>query len=138
MSRTLKLDEDEREKLVADIDPDFPKYTTQIMNTANQNAQGTRPNVVGQMSELIEDYKQEDPNGSYENLERFYYENCNGEERIQEATRKVYEMVVKMREATEEIDEAMVQRWIQDLVLYKTYTGLERNEEAIFKKLSEE
>ena len=33
---------------------EFPKYTTQIMNLANQNAQGTRPNVVGQMSELIE------------------------------------------------------------------------------------
>jgi len=26
---------------------EFPKYTTQIMNLANQNAQGTRPKVVG-------------------------------------------------------------------------------------------
>ena len=26
---------------------DFPKYTTQLMNLANQNAQGTRPRVVG-------------------------------------------------------------------------------------------
>jgi hypothetical protein len=32
----------------------FPKYTTQIMNLANQNAQGTRPRVVGQMSELVQ------------------------------------------------------------------------------------
>ena len=29
--------------------PEFPKYTTQIMNLANQNAQGTRPRVAGQM-----------------------------------------------------------------------------------------
>lgn len=29
---------------------DFPKYTTQILNLANQNAQGTRPRVVGQLS----------------------------------------------------------------------------------------
>lgn len=28
----------------------FPKYATQILNLANQNAQGTRPAVVGQMS----------------------------------------------------------------------------------------
>lgn len=138
MSRTLKLTEDEREKLVADIDPDFPKYTTQIMNTANQNAQGTRPRVVGQMSELIQEYKQEYPDGSFEDWERFYYENCNGEERIEQASQKVFEMVVKMREAAEAIDEAMVQRWIEDLVLYKTYNGLGRNEEAIFKKLSKE
>ena len=31
----------------------FPKYTTQLMNLANQTAQGTRPKVVGQMSELF-------------------------------------------------------------------------------------
>ena len=30
----------------------FPKYTSQLINWANQNAQGTRPAVVGQMSEL--------------------------------------------------------------------------------------
>lgn len=28
---------------------DFPKYTTQIINLVNSNAQGTRPVVVGQM-----------------------------------------------------------------------------------------
>lgn len=30
----------------------FPKYTSQLINWANQNAQGTRPVVVGQMSEF--------------------------------------------------------------------------------------
>lgn len=86
MSRTIKLDEDERERLVADIEPDFPKYTTQIMNPANQNAQGTRPKVVGQMSELVEEYKEKYPDGGYEEWEQFYLEECNGEERIEEAT----------------------------------------------------
>lgn len=32
----------------------FPKYATQLINLANQNAQGTRPEVVGQMSDLSE------------------------------------------------------------------------------------
>ena len=31
----------------------FPKYTSQLINLANQNAQGTRPAVVGQMSDLF-------------------------------------------------------------------------------------
>jgi hypothetical protein len=138
MSQTIRLSEEEREELVADIDPAFPKYTTQILNTANQNSQGTRPDTVGQLSEIIEEYKKEYPEGDYEDWEEFYFENYDGEEKIEEATDKVFEMVVKMREATEEIDREMVSRWVKDLVLYKTYTGLGRNEEAILKKLSEE
>ena len=35
---------------------EFPKYTSQLMNWANQNAQGTRPVVVGQMSELFPEF----------------------------------------------------------------------------------
>jgi hypothetical protein len=138
MSRTIRLSEEEREELVADIDPEFPKYTTQIMNTANQNSQGTRPPTVGQLSEIIEEYKEEHPEGEYEDWVNFYFENYDGEKRIEEATDKVFEMVVKMREATEEIDREMVNRWVKDLVLYKTYTGLGRNEEAILNKLSQE
>ena len=34
----------------------FPKYTTQIINLANSDAGGTRPKVVGQMSELIQEF----------------------------------------------------------------------------------
>ena len=40
-----------------DIDTlEFPTYTTQLLNLANQNAQGTRPKVVGQMSDLIQHF----------------------------------------------------------------------------------
>jgi hypothetical protein len=138
VSHKIRLSEGEREELVADIDPDFPKYTTQILNTANQNSQGTRPDTVGQLNEIIEEYKQEYPDGDYEDWKEFYFKNYNGEERIEEAAGKVFEMVVKMREAAEEIDRQMVSRWVEDLVLYKTYVGLGRNEEAILKKLSEE
>ncbi|MBP5200733.1 MAG: MjaI family restriction endonuclease [Schwartzia sp.] len=31
----------------------FPQYTSQLINWANQNAQGTRPAVVGQMLALF-------------------------------------------------------------------------------------
>ena len=39
---------------------EFPKYTTQLINLANQNAGGTRPRVVGQMSELIKEFPQKE------------------------------------------------------------------------------
>jgi hypothetical protein len=46
----------------------FPKYTTQIMNLANQNTQGTRPKVVGQLSELVEKC----PKGNYDEWVQWY------------------------------------------------------------------
>ena len=104
----------------------------------NQNSQGTRPATVGQLNEIIEEYKEQYPEGDFEDWRQFYFENYDGDENIEEATDKVFDMVVKMREAAEEIDREMVNRWVKDLILYKTYTGLGRNEEAILKKLSEE
>ena len=104
----------------------------------NQNSQGTRPATVGQLNEIIEEYKEQYPEGDFEDWRQFYFENYDGDKNIEEATDKVFDMVVKMREAAEEIDREMVNRWVKDLVLYKTYTGLGRNEEAILKKLSEE
>lgn len=52
----LQIPNKEVQELLTDRTFDYPKYATQIMNLANQNAQGTRPNVVGQMSELIQEF----------------------------------------------------------------------------------
>ena len=35
---------------------EFPKYVTQVINLVNSNAGGTRPKVVGQMSELVKEF----------------------------------------------------------------------------------
>ena len=37
--------------------PEFQKYVAPLINLANLYAQGTRPNVVGQMSELIQEFE---------------------------------------------------------------------------------
>jgi hypothetical protein len=56
MEKRIKITNDEI-KTPLDADPEeFPEYATQIINLANQNAQGTRPAVVGQMSELIHEF----------------------------------------------------------------------------------
>jgi hypothetical protein len=96
---------------------EFPKYTTQIMNLANQNAQGTRPKIVGQMSELIEQC----PKGTYENWVKWYSERMPTA--IDEATEKVYEMVRKLTVAITFVDKTLVRRWVEDLVLTKTFAG---------------
>lgn len=57
MKYTIKNDE------IADFNEsktfEFPKYTSQLINWANQNAQGTRSNVVGRMSDLFPQFMKE-------------------------------------------------------------------------------
>ena len=50
----------------------FPKYTSQLINWANQNAQGTRPKVVGQMSELFPEFVSKTEHVAIEYWKRFY------------------------------------------------------------------
>lgn len=106
--------------------PEFPKFTTQIINQANQNNQATRPKVVGQMSELIK----ECPYNSYEGWKKWYLERYPTA--IDKATDKAYEGVKNLREASKLIDKKMVKEWITDLVITKTAEGL-IFQEAILK-----
>jgi hypothetical protein len=109
---------------------DFPKYTTQLLNLANQNAQGTRPKVVGQMSELI---KEADPD-SFKEWKAWYVE--RHPEAIEQARAKVKDHIEKLREAIAKIDDEMIEAWVRDLVLVKTAEGL-LIEQAIFDYLSD-
>jgi len=119
-------------ELIAEISGEakqFPKYTTQIINLANQNAQGTRPKVVGQLSDLI----QECPHKEYEKWKEWYL--GKHPEAIDNATQKVFEMVKNLKEAINGIDEEMVREWVKDLVIDKTFIGL-KFQEAILKRVS--
>jgi hypothetical protein len=46
----IKISIEEIRKYLDIETPEFPKYVAPLINLANQNAQGTRPKVVGQMS----------------------------------------------------------------------------------------
>lgn len=114
-----------------DIDsPDFPRYTTQLLNLANQNAQGTRPRIVGQMSELIQHFTGQ----TLAQWEQWYLE--RNPDAIRMATEKVLQMVENLRDAIEKIDRRMIEEWVRDLVIVKTFMGL-RFQEAILKRCAE-
>ena len=107
----------------------FPKYTTQIINLANQNAQGTRPKVVGQLSELI----QECPHKEYSKWKEWYLE--KQPKAMDNATDKVFSMVEELKKAINQIDKNMVREWVKDLVIDKTFIGL-KFQEAILKRVA--
>ena len=96
----------------------FPKYTTQILNLCNQNAQGTRPSVVGQMSELV----QECPYRTYKEWRQWYL--SKKPSAIADATQRIKTMVGNLRNAIALIDDNMIRAWVEDLVIAKSFTGL--------------
>jgi len=96
----------------------FPKYVTQIINLANQNAQGTRPKVVGQLSDLINQIDKK----TYKNWKEFYL--TNYEEKIDIATEKIWKMINNLKEAINKIDKTMIRNWVYDLIINKTAEGL--------------
>ncbi len=126
----FKIKNEEIRELLNIETPEFPKYATQIINLANQNAQATRPKVVGQMSELIKEFTGK----SIEEWEKWYIN--KHPEAIDEATKKIVEMINNFREVISQIDENLVRQWVRDLVIVKTFIGL-KFQEAILKKIAD-
>lgn len=99
----------------------FPKYTTQIINIANQNAGATKPKKVGQLSDLFPLYLKDTENPSVETWNDWYLQRYP--KTIDNATDKVMEHVELLRNAISKIDREMVHKWVEDLVINKTYDG---------------
>lgn len=112
----------------------FPKYTSQLINWANQNAQGTRPVVVGQLSELFPEFLESGMDISIENWQEWYinkYPNA-----FSTATERIYTQVQNLKEAIPLIDKEMIESWVKDLVINKTYNGM-YVQKAILASLAE-
>lgn len=120
MNYTIKNDE------IADFNEseafEFPKYTSQLINWANQNAQGTRANVVGQMSELFPQFMEECDEITIENWKEWY--TTKYPSAFATATEKIFTQVQNLKNAIPLIDKEMVERWVEDLVILKTFNGL--------------
>ena len=126
----IKLKSDEIREYLNVPEYEFPKYTTQLMNLANQNSQATRPRNVGQMTDLI----RECPGNTFEEWASWYKEEYP--DTIDKATSKIVSMIEKIKEASVHIDPDMVRLWVEDLVLGKSFTGL-KFQAAILKRLAE-
>lgn len=102
--------------------PQFPKYTSQLINWANQNAQGTRPNVVGQMSELFHQFLNTASEVSHNNWNDWYLERHPNA--VAMATDKINAQMENLKKAIVLIDRQMIEEWVRDLIVNKTFNGL--------------
>lgn len=112
----------------------FPKYTSQLINWANQNAQGTRPAVVGQMSELFQEFMSSGEEISITGWRKWYSERYPNA--FDKATEKIYSQVQNLKNAIPLIDKEMIENWVEDLVINKTFNGL-YVQKAILASLAE-
>ena len=127
--KKIKMKNEEVTQLLDAEVVSFPKYATQLINLANQNAQGTRPEVVGQMSELIKEFKGK----KLEEWETWYLNKYP--EAIEKAKTKILQMMGNLKEVITLIDAQMIEAWVKDLVIVKTFVGL-KFQEAIMKRVA--
>ncbi len=126
----IKLTNEEIRKSLEIPSPSFPKYVSQIINLANQNAQGTRPRVVGQLSDLIQEFSGK----TVDEWEEWYIEKYP--DAIKNAKEKILKMIENLKDTIHKIDENMVNEWVNDLVIVKTFIGF-KFQEAVLKKVAE-
>lgn len=126
-----RISNQEIQRLVAPNSPEFPKYVAQLLNLVNNNARGTRPEVVGQMTDLLA------KSGARTVAEwRSYYDKKmpNG---IATATDKIKRKLVEMKKVMASITDDMVKDWVEDLVYTKTFIGL-RVQDVILSYLAQQ
>jgi hypothetical protein len=110
--------------------PELPTYVSPILNLANRFAGGTRPKVVGQMSELIQEFD----GRSLDDWAAWYQE--RHPIAVADAIRLIKNKLSEFRRVIDNITDDMIVLWVKDLVLVKTFIGL-KFQEAILKKVAE-
>jgi hypothetical protein len=126
----IKISFKEIERYLDVKSTEFPKYVAPLINLANQYAGGTRPKVVGKMSELIKQFS----GRTLPEWEKWYLK--QKPEAIEAATQKILNTLEDLKKAMNKIDKDMVKQWVKDLVIVKTFIGL-KFQEIILKKGAE-
>lgn len=99
-------------------------YIGSIINLGNSFSQSTRPRNVGQMSELIQEYRDSATEPSVGGWKQFYDEKI-GKDKIAVASMKIWEYVLRMQENLNSLTEEDVYNWTKDLIIDKTFSGLQ-------------
>ena len=112
------------------------KYISSVINLANSFSKATRPKKVGQLSDLIQEYRIQTTNPTVDGWKDFYIQTV-GQEKIDDAADLIWDCITKMKENLEHLTKEDVQDWVNDLVIDKTFSGLQLQLD-ILKQISKE
>jgi hypothetical protein len=99
-------------------------YIGSVINLANSFSQATRPKNVGQMSDLIQEYRESTQTPSVSGWEDFYNKKI-GFDKIEDAADKNWEYIQRIKENLNMLDKKDVFEWTHDLIIKKTFSGLQ-------------
>lgn len=98
-------------------------YIGSIINVANSFSQATRPKNVGQLSDLIQSFRDSNYEQSVDGW-RSYYDDNIGVDKIKTASDKTWNYIQKIKENLNHLTEDDVYNWVEDLIINKTFDGL--------------
>lgn len=99
-------------------------YVGSVINLGNSFSQATRPRNVGQLSDLIQIFRDSTSDHSVARWEQFYDEKI-GKDKIAEASDKVWEYVQRIQTNLQQLTKEDVHAWVKDLIIDKTFSGLQ-------------
>ena len=99
-------------------------YIGSVINLANSFSQATRPKNVGQMSDLIQEYRESTVNPTRDGWKLFYDEK-EGLDKIEVASDKDWDYIQRIKENLNSLNRDDVYKWLKDLIIDKTFEGLQ-------------
>jgi len=99
-------------------------YIGSVINLGNSFSQATRPKNVGQMSDLIQEYRESTTCPSQDGWQSFYDEQ-QGLDKIDVAADKIWDYVQRIKKNLDELNRDDVYNWTKDLIVNKTFSGLQ-------------
>ena len=99
-------------------------YIGSVINLGNSFSHATRPRNVGQLSDMIQDFRDSSYPHDVSGWEQ-YYDDYQGSHKIDEASDKVWEYVERIKSNLEHLTKDDVHAWVKDLIIDKTFMGLQ-------------
>lgn len=115
----------------------LPKYSSQVINLANGYAKATKPANVGQVSEDIKIFREDDTMPGYTLQDWINWHKSKYPDGIRKATDAAWMKFQEMMKSLSKVTRADIERWEENLVFTKTYDGL-MVQKAIIEKIAEE
>ena len=134
--------------------PELPKYTSGFINDVNGWAGGSKAENVSQVSEVIKQFREDNPEGSLEDWISFHQglegtdiQVIKGKGKtkrretvqmagIEQGVRDIMNKMEEVKNNINQLTEDMVRSWLKNLVYEKTFCGLEA-QELILKHIAE-
>src|SRR3989344_7603383 len=125
---SLKVTKEEIMEVAKYNPKEFPKYTASVINLLNRWAGGTASKIVGQMSDEVI----ECPHRDYNKWREWYLK--RHPKSIEDATNLIMKKFEEVKKGLDKIDRKIVELWVEDLVIDKSFWGL-KVQEAILNKI---